>query len=401
MKWASAISDSTAAKRPLVALIGECCEQIRTQLDSEAPDMVIAFVSPHFAEEYDQIMPVINDDLKASHFIGCSASGLIGAGIEIEQKPAVAMIGAVLPDVFIETFHLVNPDLPDLDAPPNRWQDVVGVDPGENPHFILLPDPFSFRIDSLVQGLDYAFPGATKIGGLVSGGKRPGQNALWIRDKLYRNGLVGAALYGNVVIESIVAQGCKPIGKPLRVTKSDRNILFEIDGKIAVNALHEVIQGLTEIEQDLARQSLFIGIAMDEFKSQHRAGDFLVRNIIGIEPNLGALVVGESLRHEQTIQFHVRDAATSADDLRMLLKRYRDAQSGEPSGALLFSCLGRGEHLYGMANHDSDCFKEYLGTVPLAGFFCNGEIGPISGTTFLHGYTSSFGLIRSRQGIMA
>lgn len=397
MKWASALSDASDAKRPLAAVVGECCESIRAQLENEPPDLVVAFVSPHFMDEYDQLMQIMTDDLKASHFIGCSARGLIGGGHEIEEKPAVALIAAVLPDVFIRTFHLVNPDLPDLDASPQRWQELVNVEPEESPHFILLPDPFSFRIDSLVQGLDYAFPNATKIGGLISGARRPGQNALWIQDKLYRNGAVGVALYGNVVLESIVAQGCKPIGRPLRATKTDRNIVFEIDGKIAVNALHEVIEHLSDIEQDLAKQSLFLGVAMDEFKSNHKHGDFLIRNIIGIEPNLGALVVSESLRDEQTIQFHVRDAATSADDLRQLLKRYKDAHDNQAQGALLFSCLGRGEHLYGMANHDSDCFKEYLGAIPLGGFFCNGEIGPIGGTTFLHGYTSSFGIFRSRD----
>ncbi len=396
MKWASALSDSTTAKRPLAALIGECSEQIRSQFDDEAPDLVVAFVSPHFIEEYDQVMPIIMDGLKTSHFIGCSASGLIGGGHEVEQKPAVAMTAAILPDVVIRTFHLVNPDLPDTDASPQRWHDTVGVAPEDNPHFILLPDPFSFRIDSLVQGLDYAFPTATKIGGLISGAKRPGQNALWIQDKLYRNGAVGAALYGNVVVDPIVAQGCKPIGKQLRVTKCDRNIVFELDGKPAVNALHDMVQGLGEIEQALVRESLFIGIAMNEFRSSHKAGDFLVRTIIGIEPNLGALVVSESMREEQTVQFHVRDAATSADDLRLLLKGYRDEHSEQAQGALMFSCLGRGEHLYGMSNHDSECFRQYMGSVPLSGFFCNGEIGPVGGTTFLHGYTSSFGIFRRK-----
>jgi small ligand-binding sensory domain FIST len=396
MKWASAISDATAAKRPLVALVKECCFQISEQLEGESPNFVVAFVAPSFIEEYDQLPQVVLDDLKAQHFIGCSAGGLIGGGIELEQKPAVAMVGAVLPDVEIKTFHMVNPDLPDADAAPDRWHELVGVTPDRDPHFVLLPDPFSFRIDALVQGLDYAFPAATKIGGLVSGARRPNQNALFIQDKLYRNGSVGAVLHGNIQVDTIVAQGCRPIGRPLRVTKCDKNIVFEIDGKTAVNALHDVVEGLSELEQSLARQSLFIGIAMNEFQINHKPGDFLVRNIIGIEPTIGALVVGEALREEQTVQFHVRDAATSADDLRMLLKQHRDLRKAEPYGALLFSCLGRGEHLYGVPNHDSQCFREYLGSVPLGGFFCNGEIGPVAGTTFLHGYTSSFGIFRAK-----
>jgi small ligand-binding sensory domain FIST len=396
MKWASALSDATTAKRPLVALVKECCHQIEQQLEDVPPDLVVAFVSPHFIDEYDQVPQVIQDDLKAKNFIGCSASGLIGGGIEIEQKPAVSLVAAVLPDVTITTFHMVNPDLPDADAAPDKWCQAVGVDPQHEPHFILLPDPFSFRIDNLVQGLDYAFPQAKKIGGLISGARRPNQNALFIQDKMYRNGAVGAALHGNIAVDTIVAQGCKPIGKTLTVTKCEKQIILELDGKLAVEALQEVVERLTANEQELVRESLFIGIAMNEFALSHKAGDFLVRNIIGLEPNLGALVVGEVMREEQTVQFHVRDAASSGDELRMLLKQFRDASSGGADGALLFSCLGRGEHLYGMPNHDSDCFREYLGQVPLGGFFCNGEIGPIAGTTFLHGYTSSFGIFRAK-----
>lgn len=396
MKWASALSDAMAAKRPLVALVKECSYQIEQQLQGGAPDLVVAFVSPHFMEEYDQLPQVILDDLKAQHFIGCSASGLIGGGVEIEQKPAVSLVAAIMPDVTIKTFHMVNPDLPDLDAAPHKWYEAVGVEPQQEPDFILLPDPFSFRTDNLVQGLDYAFPQAKKIGGLISGARRANQNALFIQDKMFRNGAVGAALHGNIAVDTIVAQGCKPIGKPLTVTKCDKQIILELDGKVAVEALQEVVERLSENEQLLVRQSLFIGIAMNEFALSHKAGDFLVRNIIGLEPNLGALVVGEVMREEQTVQFHVRDAASSGDELRMLLKQFQQGSAGGTEGALLFSCLGRGEHLYGMPNHDSDCFREYLGQVPLGGFFCNGEIGPIAGTTFLHGYTSSFGIFRAK-----
>src|SRR5262249_29734662 len=130
-----------------------------------------------------------------------------------------------------------------------------------------------------------------------------------------------------------------------------------------------------------------------------KTGDFLIRNILGIEPRSGALVIGEIPQVERTVQFHLRDAATSADDLRLTLKRYCEEHNegdGQAAGALLFSCLGRGRHLYGRANHDSECFRQYLGEVPLGGFFCSGEIGPVGGTTFLHGYTSSFGIFREK-----
>lgn len=397
MKWASTLRDARLSKRTLTDLLEECFRDIRTQLDGQSPDLLAAFVSPHFIDDYDKVPLMIREALSPVQFIGCSASGLIGGGFEIEQQPAVALTAAILPGVKIETFHLVNVDMPDLDAAPDKWMDVVKVRPEDNPHFILIPDPFSFLIDNFVQGLDYAFPRASKIGGLASGARRPTQNALYLNEHLYRNGMVGAALYGDLEVDTIVAQGCRPIGKPLRITQCQKNFILQIEGKPALEALHEVIEQLAEPEQELARQALFLGIAMDEFRDEYRQGDFLIRNIIGIEPNSGALVVSELMREEQTIQFHVRDAETSADDLKSLLKRYHEKHGDSADGALLFSCLGRGEHLYGIPNHDSDCFKEFVGQIPLGGFFCNGEIGPVGGTTFLHGYTSSFGIFRGKS----
>jgi small ligand-binding sensory domain FIST len=398
MKFASILSDAQGNDWAKVSdLLQRGCEKIMQQLDGQAPNLLLAFVSPHFVDDFDKVPDILFKNTNAKNLLGCSASGLIGGGCEVEMEPAIALTAAVMPDVKIDLFHLVNADLPDSDASPQRWCEMIGVSAETNPHFLLLPDPFSFRIDSLIEGLDYAFPGATKIGGMASGARKPGVNALYINEKLYRNGTVGAALHGDVVVETIVAQGCRPIGKPLRVTRSQKNYIFEIDEKPAVHALHDLIQNLTPLEQELAQQSLFIGIAMDEFRDVHKPGDFLIRNILAIDPTTGALIISELVRAEQTIQFHVRDAATSADDLRFLLKKYRDTHDDQVYGALLFSCLGRGQHLYGMPNHDSDCFREYLGGVPLGGFFCNGEIGPVGGTTFLHGYTSSFGIFRSKE----
>jgi small ligand-binding sensory domain FIST len=110
------------------------------------------------------------------------------------------------------------------------------------------------------------------------------------------------------------------------------------------------------------------------------------------------MAVGALLEESSVVQFHLRDARTSADDLEAHLCRYRDEAKDTPAkGALLFSCLGRGVHLYGSADHDSHLFRHHLGEIPLGGFFCNGEIGPVQNKTFLHGYTSAFGLFRQAQ----
>lgn len=400
MKWASAISsESQLHYGSARQYIADCIEQIKFQLSGEKPDLAILWVSPHFIEEYEHIPELVINGLSPKHFIGCSAGGLIGGGVEVEAQRAIALTAAIMPDVDIKSFHLNDEDLPDLDDGQHKWEKLMGVTAASEPSFILLPDPFSFHIDTLVQGLDFAFPQATKLGGLASGANDPGLNALFHNNQLHRSGVVGAIISGNVVVESVVAQGCRPIGRPFAVTKCKDNIMLELDGQPAVEALRDVLESLSSKDKTLARNSLFIGVAMDEFKSDWKNGDFLIRNIHGIEPKLGALVVGDLLRVGRTVQFHLRDATTSAEDLHELLSEYskRNPDDGtKAEGALLFSCLGRGRYLYGEPNHDSECFRQYIGEIPLGGFFCNGEIGPVGGTTFLHGYTSSFGIFRTK-----
>ena len=399
MKWGSAISSHNEHYGSARQYVKHCVEQVKFQLSGETPDLAILFVSPHFIEEYEHIPALIKEALGPKHFIGCSAGGLIGGGVEVEQQQAMALTAAVLPGVDVKTFHITAEHLPDLDDPPTSWEKLVGMEGTAEPSFVLLPDAFSFPIDNLVQGLDFAFPHSIKLGGMASGASSAGLNALFVGDQLYRDGMVAASISGNVIVDSVVAQGCRPIGKAFRVTCCEKNFLIELDGKPAVQVLKGVLEALPEKDQLLARNSLFLGVVMNEFKDEFKAGDFLIRNIFGIDAKSGALAVGEVLRNERTVQFHLRDAATSAEDLKILLRRYADDQDSadqSAAGALLFSCLGRGRYLYGEPNHDSDCFREFMGEIPLGGFFCNGEIGPVGGTTFLHGYTSSFGIFRAK-----
>lgn len=397
MKWSSALEKKNGDRSTLAGLIEKLANKIKDELDGQAPDFAVGFLSPQFQDDFDRFPELVDKAISPKSFIGCSAGGLIGDGQELEKLPGVALTAAVLPEVNVSAFHLNDDDLPDPDAGPDCWEKALNVASGEDPAFIVLPDPFTFRIDALVRGMDFAFPRSIKVGGLASGADRPGLNRLFMNREVLSSGVVGVAMTGNLVVDTVVAQGCRPIGTPLTVTKCEKNFLYEIDGKSAVKVLHDVLVSLPEKDQELAKNSLFLGVVMDEFKQEVKPGDFLVRNIIGLEPTSGALVVGELLRNERTIQFHLRDAATSADDLRLLLKDHCETKSKDASGALLFSCLGRGKYLYGLSNHDSNCFKQYFGEIPLGGFFCNGEIGPVGGTTFLHGYTSSFGIFRAKS----
>ena len=406
MQWANALS----TRPSLEAAIAEVVEQAQSLLSTPA-DLGLVFISSAFASDLPRLMPLLQEALSVPWLIGCSGGGIVGthadgSSEEVEAKPALSLSLASLPNVNIHTFHLSNEEFPDLDSPPQAWIDLVGVDPQEEPQFILLADPMTSGINDLLQGLDFAYPGAVKVGGLAGVNSFSSGSSLFCDYELYQSGVVGVALSGNVVLEAIVAQGCRPIGKTYRVTEGERNIVLGLEEedlsgnrktRPPLEVLQELFQSLSEQDQALAQNSLFIGIAQSSFKQNPEQGDFLIRNLLGVDPKVGAIAIGDRVRPGQQIQFNLRDAKTSAEDLELLLSRYQACHGGDrPSaaGALMFACMGRGEGLYGKPNFDAQLFNRYLDRVPLSGFFCGGEIGPIGGTTFLHGYTSVFGICR-------
>ncbi|MBI4423090.1 MAG: FIST C-terminal domain-containing protein, partial [Elusimicrobia bacterium] len=370
MRWLSALSE-----RPtLPEALRECASRIEADLPSK-PDLAVLFLSQHFQPAYDDAPKLLDRLLKPKRLLGCSAGGVLAAGREIEHKPGVALVAAVLPDVALSPFRLEMDGLPNPDAPPGAWAKAVGVpDRKAAPSFLLLADPFSFNPEDLTCGLDYAFPRSVKVGGLASGAVRPGQNALFLDGACHRSGAVGLACVGNMVVDSIVAQGCRPVGQAMKITACEQNRLVALDGKPALKAVEDLLESLSEEDQQLARTSLFLGIVVDPFHTGASKRDYLIRNLVGLDAESGTLAVGAMLRPGQIVQFHLRDKQASADDLDLMLSRYAASKpTPPPAGALLFSCLGRGRHLYGVPNHDSEAFHKKLGPVPIGGFFCNGE----------------------------
>ncbi len=397
MKWVSALSEH----RFLKYAVAECAREISEALGERKPDLIVAFVSAHHAARYDELPALARELFGECALIGCSGGGVIGAGREVEERPGLSLTAAVLPDVSVVGFHIDNNDLPDGDAPPSAWEELTRVAAADDPQFMLLSDPFSVQGENLLMGLDYAFPRGAKIGGLASGGRQPGSNTLYLDDQTYDYGAVGVALRGNIAVDTIVAQGCRPIGQRMQITACEHNMLRELDGRDTFDVLRETFQHLNERDRQLAQRSLFLGVVMDEFNDDPQLGDFLIRNILGVDAQRGALAIGEILKEGQTVQFHLRDAETSSHDLDAMLTQYtEDGVPDSGAGAMLFQCLGRGSYLYGRPDHDTDMFRDKVGDLPLAGFFCNGEIGQVSGSTYLHGYTSSFGIFRPKTPII-
>ena len=393
MRWGSAVSNNAS----LQGAVEECVSSVLDGLEGLRPDLAFVFLSAAHAAAYGEVPALVRRGLGDCPLLGCSGGGVIGAGREVEGGPGLAIAAAAMPEAELSLFHVENDGLPDQDSPPERWWEVVGSSPDGQPDFVLLADPFSFAADRLIAGIDYAFPGSATIGGLASGAHGPGGNALYVGDEVRTSGAIGVAVAGSVTIDTVVAQGCRPIGAPMQVTSCADNWLLALDGKTPVQALVDIMGRLDESDRNLARHSLFLGVAMDRLNETPSMGDFLIRNIVGVDQSRGYLAIGELPSEGQLVQFHLRDAQTSTEDLDAMLNRYSiEHPIYEETGALLFSCLGRGLNLFGRADHDTDMFREKVNAMPLTGFFCNGEIGPVGGTTFLHGYTSSFGIFRTR-----
>jgi small ligand-binding sensory domain FIST len=402
MQWANALS----TRPSLEAAVTDVVEQAVSSLTASA-DLGLVFISSAFASEYSRLLPLLSEKLSVPVIIGCSGLGVVGTRAtgepeELEAEAAISLTLAHLPGVNVQAFHLLGDELPDLDSSPNAWINLIGVQPFPSPQFILLPSAFSGKINDLLQGLDFAYPGSVIVGGQASSGSSNRQTSLFCHDpanglyqQMYRQGTVGLALSGNILLDTIVAQGCRPIGQPMQVTKAEGNIIVEINETAPLEVLQNLISSLNEQDRMLAQHSLFVGVVMDQFKLTVQQGDFLIRSILGVDPLGGAIAIGDTVRPGQRLQFQLRDAQASAEDLELLLQQYQKQQnSPAPSGALMFSCLGRGQGLYGRSNFDSELFRRYIQDIPIGGFFCNGEIGPVSGNTFVHGYTSVFGICR-------
>ena len=392
MRWASALSTNPDLEKACA----ECAQILERNLDGFAPDILLVFPSREHALEQGRIPEFLAERFSTALLLGCTAGGVIGGGREIENHSALSLIAGKMPGVHMHPFRIEPGPLPSLDESPRTWRSAIGLhDAPDNLHFFLFADPFSTSADVLLKGLDYAYPNAPKLGGLASAASAPGGNALYLAERVHADGAVGVAIWGEVRIDPVVAQGGIPIGKPVQVTRCDRQVIYELDGKPALEVFQEAVEAL-EIELEKGQAGAFVlGIQADSLAESPRAGDFLIRNVLGIDPKANAIAIAAVVEAGQTVQFHLVGADSAALELRQLLTRYRERESAPPAGALLFSCNGRGTNLYGSPDHDSNLFHEIVGReVPLAGFFCAGEIGPVAGQTYVHGMTSSFGIIR-------
>jgi small ligand-binding sensory domain FIST len=393
MKWTSAIAtDATLAEA-----VQQCAEQVFKGLGRQEPDLLIAFVSEEHLPEFEALGELLAREFESAFLFGCCAGSVIGGGREIEDRPGLSITAAVLPNVRLSGAHLEAAEVPPVFAERRFWEEALHVTAQEEPCFLLLADPFSFEADGFLKGLDRAFPESAKIGGLASGGRQPGSNTLYLEDKVYHSGLITLAMTGDIELHTTLAQGSRPIGDPMFVTGAHDNLIRELDGRVPKEVLGEVYERLPSADRRLFSDAVYIGLAAARDRNEYRAEDFLVRSILGLDPQSGALWVGGRVETNSVVQLHLRDAVSAAQDVERSLRAHRlAAETSTPAAALLFSCLSRGAGFYGQPDHDSNAFRRIVADIPLGGFFCGGEIGQIRGATHVHGHTSAFGTLGHR-----
>ena len=403
-----ACCDALSAHVDAVMAAETVCEQALAGLGERTPDLVTLYISGDHSEQAASVAEVVRRTLRPGTLVGVTGEGVVGEGREVERRSAVAVLAATMPGTTLQPFTYQGlPHAKDENDEPGLR--AVAESIGADRHtraVVFFVDPFSVPTASPVSMISCAaraIDGLRRlpvIGGMASPSKAPGSNMMILDDVVMRTGGVGVTISGDVSIDVLVSQGCRPIGTPLVVTKGRRNVIRELGGRRALDVVREIVESMDEGTRSLIANGMFIGRVVNEYKERFGRGDFLIRAVLGVEQQSGAIVVGDSVRVGQTVQFHVRDAGTASEDLRLLLAAQQ--LQTPPVGGMLFTCNGRGTRLFGEEHHDARTVAEALksddGTpMPLAGFFAAGEIGPIGDQSFVHGHTATLAMIRPKR----
>ena len=388
MPFAAALSTAM----PTSAALEEVCAQASAALAGPA-DLAVVFFSTHHVRHAAEIATAIGQRLNPGAVFGCVAESVIGDGREVEGKPALSLwLAKWARPVAVHPFHLTlerTADGPSLMG----WPDALlaAGDPRRSA-VLLLGDPYTFPIDQFLARLQEDVPNVPVLGGMASGTNGAGDCRLIFGGRVLDEGAIGLFLEGEIGLRSIVSQGCRPIGRPMVVTRAEENVILELSGRTPFDQLRDLWATLPAADQRLFQSGLHIGRVLNEYQSEFQRGDFLVRNVMGLEKQSGALIITDHVRVGQTVQFQVRDAASADEDLHAMLRANLDAHERRPAAALVFTCNGRGTRLFGTPDHDAGVVQQEAGPIPVAGFFAQGELGPVGGENHIHGFTASVAL---------
>jgi small ligand-binding sensory domain FIST len=370
--FAASLSQHPLPTHAVGEVIGHALEQV-----GEAPDLAVLFVTAAHAGAMEDIARAVREVLRPGCLLAASAVSVLAGAQEVEEQPAMVLWAARLGER-VTPVRLTAAPSPDG----MQISGMPALEPGDDRVLVLLADPFTFPVDQLLEQLTEEAPTLRVAGGMASAARGPGGNRLVLDGAVTADGAVGALLPAGASVTTVVSQGCRPIGDPMTVTRSEGQVVYELAGRPALERLVELLGSLSEEERALAQQGIHLGHVIDEHKAEFTRGDFLIRNVLGGDRDAGAIAVGDDVQLGATVQFQVRDASSADEDLRELL-------AGEhAASALVFTCNGRGMHLFGAPDHDASVVSDHVGDA-VAGMFCAGEIGPVGARSFLHGFTAS------------
>lgn len=368
------------------------CAKIIQLSAGQALDFAFVCISGRPLGEFKEMVLKIRETLDASHTIAVSSAGTIAAMRELEWVPSVVVWAILEPSLAVRATYLTETSLENDD-----WRNQLLVSEDDRLRLLFM-DPFSIDGESLVIAIQSHSTWPPLVGGLLSGGQRPGEHAMCFDDRFEYGGAFLITLGGQFEVKTAVAQGCRPIGDPMFVTSCEGHRLRQLNSRNPLEVMEELYFSLDRDDRLLFRSSLFIGLEMEPFSGQLGCGDFLVRNVIGVDESTGELMVGAPLTETGVVQFQLRDSKTARGDLLAQLKNVRGVSDRVPSGFLIFACVGRGRGLYGEPHFESRLIASQFGRIAQGGFFCNGEIGPVNDYAYIHGYTTSLAFFFDREG---
>ena len=373
-------------------------ESVRHQLTAPQVSLGLVFMSPRFFPRAKQVLEILRVHARIPLLAGCSSQSLIVGEHEVEQNAGLSLGLYALPGAELKAVHFTQEQVEEANGP-GYWHLETEVEPDHTNGWLVFIDPFHLDSETWLRTWNEAYAPAPILGGLASGDFNEQATQVYLNGEVYDEGGVAISVGGDVRLMGVTSQGCTPIGDTWTLTKVEHNIIHQIGNRPAYEVLAETFNQLTPEQQKGARGNLFIGLVVNEYLEDFHRGDFLIRNLLGADPRSGSIAVGALPRQGQTVQFQRRSKEAATEDMEELLARAHKQLGGTPIyGGCLCSCNGRGKNLFDRPDHDAQLVQQRLGPMGLAGFFCNGEIGPVGEKSFLHGYTASLALFVKKTG---
>ena len=374
------------------AALQKWAEQLRDRIRVPQISLGLVFMAPRYFKQANQILEILRVHARIPLLAGCSSPSLIAGAEEIEENAGLSLGLYALPGGELKAFHFTQEQVEEANGP-GYWRMETGLDPENTNGWLIFIDPFHLDSESWLKSWNEAYAPVPVLGGLASGDFTEQLTQVYLNGDVFEEGGIAISIAGEVQLAGVTSQGCTPIGETWTLTKVEQNVIHEIGNRPAYEVLAETFNQLSPEEQKRSRGNLFVGLVVNEYLEDFHRGDFLIRNLLGADPRSGSIVVGATPRLGQTIQFQRRSAAAATEDMNELLARtHNNLQKTTIYGGCLCSCNGRGQGMFGRANHDAELVQKQLGPMGLSGFFCNGEIGPVGERSFLHGFTASLAL---------